>query len=53
MAARDHARETDDLLDAFFATIERGDIDAVSDGRITAIFEYLDPAHVAAVFGSP
>jgi len=130
MAARDHARETDDLLDAFFATIERGDIDAVAefyddgiavwhnttgtaldkagslrllrfwcrsvrairyeilerhtfdggavqrhvvhgdaggetiaaqvaivfhvaDGRITSIFEYLDPAHVAAAFGSP
>jgi ketosteroid isomerase-like protein len=23
----------------------------IADGRITAIFEYLDPAHVAAVFG--
>jgi ketosteroid isomerase-like protein len=23
----------------------------IADGRITAIYEYLDPAHVAAVFG--
>jgi hypothetical protein len=25
----------------------------IADGRITAICEYLDPAHAAAVFGSP
>jgi len=25
----------------------------IADGQITAIYEYLDPAHVAAVFGQP